>query len=78
MTAEQFLEYGQRKANSYYNEVKLVDRRAAERINAYVYHIHRMIRDIKTSDNAKNIEFSMKEIDATMNKIEDTYRKEVC
>lgn len=78
MTAEQFLEYGQRKANSYYNEVKLVNSRAAERINAYVYHIHRMIREVKTSNNAENIKFSMEEIDITMKKIEDTYRKEVC
>lgn len=78
MTAEQFLEYGQRKANSYYTELKHVNHRAAERINAYVYHIHRMIRDIKTSDNAENIKFSMEEIDITMRKIEDTYRKEVC
>ena len=78
MTAEQFMEYGQKKANGYYRELLTVNERAAKRINAYVYHIHRMIREVKTSNNAENIKFSMEEIDVTMKKIEDTYRKEVC
>ena len=77
MSIESVLQVEHPKAMRYYRELKPVNNNAALRMNSYANYLQKMVYDIHHSDKDSDIEHYYKEIDITVKKIEDTYRKEV-